>query len=578
MKKTSNYIQQFTCLTILFLFVMNTYSQKADFSYREPYFLEINTPKFALKYHTHRLDDEWGIWGHNVYKLLENTKHTDSVYALINGIRNKKQLCFASTELEEMILAKTIDSDKKKYIIAPKDNALSCQCDLCKKLGNTKTNSSPAVFTLLNKLASKKPHLSFYTLVYPPVIHTPTFDIEKNVGILFSTIKYQQGIPYERQKNFDKLHQELLQWKKKVNEIIVWDYALNFDNYNDFYPMLQVAQKNLRFFKSIGINGVFYNGSESYAAFQELKTTILSKLLVDVNIDIKKEIKNYFYNHYPSAIAEILTPFYLAIEDNFYASNKKQHIYSNIRKTEKKYLELNSFFTFYDELLAKYKQLVEPSNRVHKLLISATYLKLELIRIHGIGTLPKSSDTDISEMLVMLKTLTEKLHIVELNETKATFKEYIYLWEKELKKPKFKNELHLHQLIINSKLDEDYKNVKMLVDGKSGFLDYNTNWFIVSKNDLVFQLHKNIKKEDTLLLNFLNDPVHHIYFPKEITITIDGKESFRKKIKNTQKKETQQVSFNFQKTYNTPIIVTIKRRFSDRKSAIASDEIILKSK
>ncbi len=565
---------------IFLLMCFQIYTQEVDFTYREPYFLEINTPEFSLKENTNRLDDEWGIWGHNLPKLLKKSiEHTNKVYALIDGVRNEKQLCFSSVELEDLILEKVEASDKQNFVIAPNDNSLSCQCSKCKKVGNTYKKSSPAVFTMLNELASKKPNSNFYTLVYSPVKEVPNFELEENVGVLFSTIDYQKGVTYEEQKKFKKLKRELLQWKAKVNRIIIWDYALNFDNYHDFYPVLSTIQKNLIFFKSINIQGVFFNGSEVYAVFQELKSTILSKLLVDVSINLEQEIECFFKKKYPEKIADLLITYYLNIEREFRTSKKHQGIYSNIKKAEGKYLKHNVFLPFYNKLLSEVKLLKQPSNNVKKLLLSTIFIKLELIRVKGVDSIEKSTKKDVFKMLSYLKKLSVETNVLYLNESKSTLKEYITLWQKKLLRPVYNNKLKVENLKVQSALDEGYTDTSVLIDAKDGFLDYGVNWFIVSKDDLVFQLHKDIEKGDELLFNFLNDPKHHIYYPEKIFITINNKKSntLEKSIKTTIKKDKKRVLFKFNKTYNnSTIIITIKRRINKHKSAIACDEIILR--
>lgn len=566
---------------IYLLMCFKSYSQEADFSYRDPYFLEINTPLFSEEFNTHRLDDEWGIWGHNLPKIIKGEKYTDKIYALVDGVRDDQQFCFSSVELENLIIKKIKTSDKKNYVIAPNDNLLSCQCSKCKEVGNTTKNSSPAVFTMLNKLAKKNTDLNFYTLVYPPVIELPNFKIKKNVGVFFSTINYQKGIAYEDQKGFKKLKKELLAWKKNVNNIIIWDYVLNFDNYHDFYPILSIVQKNLVFFKSINIHGVFFNGSETYTVFQDLKTTILSKLLINVSLNLQNEITQFFKNKYPEKIANLLTSFYLTIENEFIASKKEQGIYSTIFKAKEKYLKEEKFIMFYEELKKAVKELDAPSENIKKIILSATFLKLELIRANGINSIKRSSRKDVSKMLTLLKKIAKETKIFYVNERKSTLKEYVFLWQKELIKPVYKNKLKIDNLTVKSELDEDYKDVSMLIDNKNGFLDYGVNWFITSKNDFIFEINKDIEKGDELLLNFLNDPKHHIYHPKKITVTINKKENkkLEKIIENKSEVETQKVLLTFDRAYkNSSIVITIKRRFNKYRSAIACDEIILKNK
>jgi hypothetical protein len=70
-----------------------------EFEYREPYFSSNFNPNFRAWNKTNYLELEWGIWGHNLNKILKEYNLPESVYAKTGGNRNKKQYCFTSDSL-----------------------------------------------------------------------------------------------------------------------------------------------------------------------------------------------------------------------------------------------------------------------------------------------------------------------------------------------------------------------------------------------------------------------------------------------------------------------------------------------
>ena len=57
----------------------------------------------------------------------------------------------------------------------------------------------------------------------------------------------------------------------RVNNIYIWDYINNFDDYLTPFPILKIAQQRLQFFKQHGASGIFFNGSGySYSSFDEM--------------------------------------------------------------------------------------------------------------------------------------------------------------------------------------------------------------------------------------------------------------------------------------------------------------------
>ena len=180
-----------------------------DFQYREPYFSSNFNPNFRAWNKTNYLELEWGIWGHNISKILKKYNLPQSAYAKVGNRRNKNQYCFTNDSLFKYLNEKVTtiyDSDHalNKFMILPNDNSLVCTCATCKAIGNTTTNAAPAVFSFLNKLAKNHKNSSFFTTAYITVKEIPRFKAEKNVGLFYSTIDIQKNVPLQDTKYYKK--------------------------------------------------------------------------------------------------------------------------------------------------------------------------------------------------------------------------------------------------------------------------------------------------------------------------------------------------------------------------------------
>jgi hypothetical protein len=141
-----------------------------QFEYREPYFSTNFAPEFRAWNKTSFLELEWGIWGHNLPKILKKYELPESVYAEVDNKKVKDQFCFTSDSLFKYVnesVKNIYDSDHafNKYMILPNDNNIVCTCSTCKAVGNSTSDAAPAVFTFLNKLAKKNKQLTFFTAV-----------------------------------------------------------------------------------------------------------------------------------------------------------------------------------------------------------------------------------------------------------------------------------------------------------------------------------------------------------------------------------------------------------------------------
>ena len=139
----------------------------------------------------------------------------------------------------------------------------------------------------MNKLAKKHPRLEFLTAAYGTVKDIPKFPVQKNIGVFYSTIQIQKGVPIAYSPYFNDFQTDIRKWKKYTNNVYIWDYAVNFDNYFDIYPSISMVLRNLDLYRKLGVNGVFIHGSEyNYGVFQNLKSTIYAKLLWNTSINI----------------------------------------------------------------------------------------------------------------------------------------------------------------------------------------------------------------------------------------------------------------------------------------------------
>ena len=571
---------------------------KPKFEYREPYYSSNFDPKFRAWNKTSHLDLEWGIWGHNLPKIIKKYNLDNSIYAKVGNKRVESQFCFTSDTLYKYVdisVKNKFDSDHtfNKYMILPNDNGIVCTCSTCKAVGNSNKDAAPAVFTFLNKLAKENKRMTFFTTAYISVKDVPRFKAESNTGIFYSTIDIQKGIPIEENtKVYKKFESDINKWKNYINNVYIWDYTVNYDNYFDIYPCIRVTQQNLKLYKKLGINGVFLHGSEnSYSTFQDVKATLFAKLLWNFDIDVDEEIKKYFDKKYSNQLANVLTNYYSFIDYSFFSNKKELSIYSGINKTVRKYLDPKVFFEFYDEF-DTHTQNNKFDKDYLKIATALTFLKLEIMRDYGFGVYGYGTLNENQEIIVknqagnLLENLTlysKSAKLKNYNERGYLIEDYIKSWRKAIyKNHKRKNYFFKKPFEIISNMDEDYTDKKVLNNGSFGLNDYNTNWHISSIDDLVLKIEKkHISESKKITFSFLQDIEHKIYYPTSIEILDENYKLIKKtKISSISNSlESKEISiklptkFDDKQLPNT-FIVKVNKRKIEGKNALACDEII----
>jgi hypothetical protein len=499
-----------------------------DFGYREVYFFEVSIDRtFVTRYQTQPLDAHWGLWGHNLNKWIDVNDANPELLALHGGKRVKDQFCFSDSRMFELIAGKIEDNAAEfdHYMISPLDNMKSCTCDECSILGNTEKNASPAIFYLLDKLSTRFPRINFFTTVYNTVKTKPAIKTNPNVGVFISTIDYQQGLPYTKVGK-EPLKQEFRSWSNKVSEVYVWEYALNYDHYFDFYPNIYVLQDNLKFLKQAGVTGVFINGGETYSAMQEVKAAVIARLLIDLDQDVSELIRDEVKKYYPTELSQDIASFYIDLGLRFRESNHPLSIYSGIEEARKKYLTLDKLQIF-TEKLDDYLERNNPSKTVAALKATVNYLQLELMRNRGVrpgGYATNSCENvdvkpQINSLLKGLSTYAAIANIDVINERGDLLKDYIQAWNETIISNSTKNTALTKRIMVNGTLDYGYDNVDALNDMTFGFVDYNSNWLINSSKSL--QLYIPLASDEevqSIQIGFLNDPRHGIYLPQKVVV------------------------------------------------------------
>lgn len=566
------------------------YSEHYDFEYREPYFAQAMDADFAKWNKTQRLDDTWAIWGHSIGKKI---KVTPAMLAIVDGEPNEDQFCFSSPELESALkgfINKSLTDNPKlnHFMIAPNDNDLACLCDKCKAAGNKPGDASPAVFSLLNRLAQQFSKQQFFSVGYLSTKSAPPFKLKSNAGVIVSTIAFPKGVVLENSNKKEVVESTLKSWKSVSEKVYLWDYGLNFDNFNEFYPALMIAQQNLKFYKANGVTGVFINGNETgMAAFGGLKAFIYAQLLRDTNIDIQQYIGNYIAGKYPSC-AKYLTDYYISLEEAAFNSPKQLPIYGGMMPALKKYFDEKAFNDLYPVLLEKYGQAMPEAEReaFRELLLSFTFQKLEVMRVKGVrangyatqsGTTPAVINADVPALVERLGELKTKAN-QPYNETGYKIADYCDYWKSEIINRPYQNLLLGKKLQLLSVPDEDYPDIRMLTDGAVGFYDYYNNWMLTTTEPLSVRISaEDAKGAKVLEMGFLHDPKHRIFAPKSVKIGINGTEATYDVSAPLDGFAKARVSIPISTTaVLSPITITLVKQPEYQQRSVACDEIVLK--
>lgn len=541
------------------------------FSYREV-FLPQSLGKKAKDLGLNSIDIDWGIWGHNLGVVLPE-KPSESVYAKLNDATIKTQYCFSSARLFDYITQFIDDNyssfDHTRFAIVPNDNDVACLCIKCVQAGNTEGNASPAVANMINKLAARYPNHKFFTSDYRTTHEVPSAQLPSNAGVMISAMPYP--FSYTPGSEKDKFLFDIDRWNNKTDNILIWDYINNFDDYFTPYPNLGIMQDRLQNYRKHKVNAVFLNGSGTDASsFSNLKAIVLAELLKNPDADWRSLLKTKAKELYP-VTGEIIANFMLAQEDYVKEKGITLPMYEGVAKAAQTYLPIDMFIEFHDTLLnLKDNTTGKEREYMNKLLPKLALTRLELNRINN--------KLEGNEPLLDSMDKLKDMKVEAYNESGWLIgnyiKDYRFMLE-HAKEMEGKNLLKGEKLTALTALDPDYSDITILTDGMLGLpSNYHAGHLInTPENKTSISIpYKPGAKNLTAWLTYI--PGYRIYLPAKVILSAHGMEDMV--INPTYPKDYSghyPIEFNLPSNITGPLTLTLVKDPEKRSMSIEEIEM-----
>jgi hypothetical protein len=375
------------------------------------------------------------LWVHTFNRLLPATEFGQShpeYYAFVNGERRPgaaSQWCLTNPEVFE-IVSHRIDSlfkanpGQQMLSVSQNDSQTHCECDACRAMDEHEGSPSGTIIYFLNKLAERFPDKEFSTLAYlystkPPAHIHPL----PNVNIMLCDIDCYREVPLTENLSGQKFVHEMEGWAKLTNNIFVWDYGINFDNYVSPFPNLHILQPNMELFQRNHVTMHFSQISGVKGGdFSELRTYLVSKLLWNTSINTDSLIQSFLRGYYGEAAAPYLYQYIKLREGALMGSRIPLWIYDT-PVTHKNGMLNPIMMRRYQELFDQAEQLAagEPLHlaRVQQARLPIQYAELEIARTEPIEDIPALRDK-----LNLFVSRAATFGVTILNERRNTIAEY----------------------------------------------------------------------------------------------------------------------------------------------------------
>ncbi len=526
--------------------------------YRTTSYYDGRNPEYA-SWHKLSSRDTWGLFVHTFEVLVppkEYGKTHPEYFSLINGKRNPvTQLCLSNEEVFDTLvteLKKRIAKNPKAtyWSVSQNDNDKYCQCGPCTKL-NEKYGGVPSgsIIWFVNKVAREFPDKVISTLAYWYTRSAPSnISIEPNVNIMLCNIESTREKPvFDTDPSFTS---DLQDWGKISQDILIWDYNIQFASPVSPFPNLHTIGPNIGFYTKNNVSSLFMQATSQKGEFGHLRAYLICKLMWDPDAD-PNAIINDFLNGYYGAAGPYIGQYIDTMRQSLLKKDFKLKIFGDPRDAMDNYLSAD-MMKEYKRLFDRAEEAVEKN---HQLLtrVQEARLPLMIAEIEIAGQvkidMPRSFYEHTSSGMVIpkqeMKTLVnlfveraKKAGIVRVGERAITVDDYlenfkrIYAKMDEMDKAiSFKK-----KIILITTPSKGSANVERLTDGVFGsfeswrFPDKDVNWVAYKGVHMDFVLDLGeVMPVKSIEMDFLNVQAqadwHLLVLPKYVTYATseDGK-------------------------------------------------------
>ena len=256
--------------------------------------------------------DYHGYYVHTLPRIIPSEKYFSGhpeYFALINGERVPYgQYCLSNPDVLKIVIEDLTEQIRQYpslnyWSVSQSDNYYQCECDKCKAIDEEERSASGLMIRFVNEVAKAFPDKIITTLAYqytrkPPLLTKPL----SNVMVTLCTIELNRSKAIESDPGSSDFVEEIADWAKITDNIMLWDYETQFSNSFGPFPIYNTLKPNVQFFTKNNVTAHFQqcNGKHS-ENFGELKCYLLSKLLWNPDANDNHIINDFLSGYYGDA-------------------------------------------------------------------------------------------------------------------------------------------------------------------------------------------------------------------------------------------------------------------------------------
>lgn len=499
----------------------------------------------SLSDHWH--DGSWrGYFVHTFDRLMPPGEYFGThpeYYSFINGKRIPYgQLCLSNPDIFPIVIKKLHEEmaahpSIKYWSVSQNDNYDACRCEACKKTDEEEGSPAGIMLRFVNKVAKEFPDKVITTLAYqytrkPPLKTKPL----PNVMVTLCSIELDRSQPIAATGG--SFVEELMAWGRICDNLMIWDYEVQFTNYFGPFPLFHTLQPNIQLFNEYGAKAHFQQcNAATGTEFAELKTYLLSHLLWNDTVNADAVI-NDFMNGYYGAAGIHIRKYFDRLHKEEIATRQLLDIYGtpvSFANTLMTPELMQEYYGYFEKAEAAVKNQPEILERVKLAKMPLYYTQMEIGKTDLFGErgwFTNENGTyqikpDMRAMIDTFHAVTARNKVQKMNERKLTPEDYYRSTLRFIDVSTEGNFAFKKTVTLSLPPAEKYSALGpgTLTNGVRGTENYKINWLGWQGKDVIV----TVDLHDTSILqkvviSTLQEAKSWIIHPRSITcsISLDG--------------------------------------------------------
>lgn len=265
-------------------------------------------------------------------------------FSEIGGVRiaEETQLCLSNPEVLERVTERMLARMKaqpgvRQHNFSQMDYYNACQCARCRQRNDELGSPGGTQYWFVNRLAERTskvfPGKLIGTLAYTYTEEPPkNFRMHTNVAVwlchMFPCCDSHPIVSCSLNADYQRRARA---WSKITSHLYAWHYIVNFAHYYNPFPNLRAMAADVRFYRQIGVEGVFLQGMGAGGGggeFSLLRPYYGMKLLWDPEQPPDSLIRDFLEGYYGAAAGPIWNYIQL-LHDKVEQEGLHMHLYTN---------------------------------------------------------------------------------------------------------------------------------------------------------------------------------------------------------------------------------------------------------